>query len=257
MQVFQTFWHGGQLSPYEMLSLKSFLDHGHRVELYTYEDHISAPDGVLFRPATEVLPREDFFTYDNGPNRGSPACFANLFRYRLLADRGGWWIDTDVVCLSASVSLAFEFFAFEDDEFINVAVIKFQQNDSMMIACYEEALCMGRKVKWGETGPRLITEMARRMDRVREASGPDVCYPISPMQALAPLKPSMKSFCQSRVLGASFLHLWNSSLLNNGVDKLMRPPEGSYMRELFERHGIDGWCGEYVVPAVLKYDVLS
>ena len=33
------------------------------------------------------------------PDSGSLAAFSNLFRYKLLLERGGWWVDTDVICL--------------------------------------------------------------------------------------------------------------------------------------------------------------
>jgi hypothetical protein len=41
------------------------------------------------RDAAEILGPEAFFVYEEGPGKGSPAAFANQFRYKLLADRGG------------------------------------------------------------------------------------------------------------------------------------------------------------------------
>jgi len=35
--TFQSFWHGGALSPYELFCLKSFIDCGYAVDLYTYD----------------------------------------------------------------------------------------------------------------------------------------------------------------------------------------------------------------------------
>lgn len=257
MALFQSFWAGEHLSPYEVLCLKSFIDHGHSIHLYTYEKNLVAPEGVDICPAESLLPATDFFTYDNGINKGSPACFANLFRYSLLSDRGGWWIDTDVVCLSSSVPVDEEFFAFEDENFINCAIIKFPPRHPMMVLCSEAARDLGKSVKWGQTGPQLLTEIAKQLGKTSSSRNADTCYPISPQDALAPLKPSMTDFCRSKIGSCPFLHLWNSCLLNNGVDKRIRPPAFSYLRRLFDKHEVGGWQDEYLAPVTLKYDVLK
>jgi mannosyltransferase OCH1-like enzyme len=59
----QTLWIGNRLSQMERIALASFVQLGHRVHLYTYAE-----------------------------------C-ADLFRYKLLLDQGGYWVDTGVVCL--------------------------------------------------------------------------------------------------------------------------------------------------------------
>jgi hypothetical protein len=41
---FQSFWYGEALSPYELFCLKSFIDHGHAVDLYTYDANLVAPE---------------------------------------------------------------------------------------------------------------------------------------------------------------------------------------------------------------------
>jgi len=47
----------------------------------------------------QIIPEHEAFTYKNGPGSGSYSAFSNLFRYKLLAQKGGWWIDMDMVCL--------------------------------------------------------------------------------------------------------------------------------------------------------------
>jgi len=102
-QLFQSFWWGEPLSPYEWLSLKSFVDCGHDFDLYSFDPHIAVPAQVRVRDAAELAGRAEFFVYEQGFGKGSTAGFANLFRYILLAERGGWWVDTDVVCLSDAI----------------------------------------------------------------------------------------------------------------------------------------------------------
>src|SRR5262249_54280435 len=44
--------------------------------------------------------QDKVFVYQaEGFGKGSPSAFSNYFRYKLLAEKGGWWIDTDVVRL--------------------------------------------------------------------------------------------------------------------------------------------------------------
>lgn len=44
--VVRMFWHGTALSAYERLSIASFLKHGHRVEVFSYNE-LSLPDGAV------------------------------------------------------------------------------------------------------------------------------------------------------------------------------------------------------------------
>ena len=40
------------------------------------------------------------FLYKRGEGAGGVAGFSDLFRFQLLHEYGGWWVDTDVICLS-------------------------------------------------------------------------------------------------------------------------------------------------------------
>jgi hypothetical protein len=100
-QVAQFLWIGGSLSLMEQLCLRSFLVHGYQVHLYTYGPVSGVPAGVSVLDGTEILPAERVFAYKNGWGRGSYAGFADLFRYHLLFQRGGWWFDTDFVSIHA------------------------------------------------------------------------------------------------------------------------------------------------------------
>lgn len=52
LHTFQTFWWGARLSPYEMVCLKSFVDDGHSVDLYTFDASLEVPNGVIVRDAS-------------------------------------------------------------------------------------------------------------------------------------------------------------------------------------------------------------
>jgi len=97
--VMQTLWIGGPLSVIGRLSLQSFIGHGHQVHLYCYEPVEGVPAGVVVRDAGQIMPLERFLAVDGGKAGASDGNASQAFRYQLLFERGGWWIDTDVVCL--------------------------------------------------------------------------------------------------------------------------------------------------------------
>ena len=98
------------LSPYEQFCLKSFVDCGYAVDLYTYDLALVVPAGVRVCDAAELISPDEVFVYQaEGFGKGSPSAFSNYFRYKLLVEKGGWWIDTDVVCLTDRIPAVDEF----------------------------------------------------------------------------------------------------------------------------------------------------
>jgi hypothetical protein len=244
--TFQSFWWDKALSPYELLCLKSFIACGFGFDLYTFNPHITVPAGVRVCNASEILPLKDVFVSDaEGFGHGSPAAFTNLFRYKLLADRGGWWCDTDVVCLSKDIPFFAEFFAYQDDDHINNALLYFKPHHSVMIRCFDEAAKAGRNVGAVESGPLLLTRVLHEFGCANYAAPPDVCYPIHFTQFFDVLRSSEKSRIIERTKSALFLHLWNALFDHAGVQKHRLPPKNSFLRRLIEQHRINGWSGEY------------
>lgn len=95
-ETVQSLWIGPHLSRLERVCLSSFMKNGHRFQLYVYHEPKGVPNGVELLDANHVVPEKDIFMY---PHRKSYAAFANLFRYVLLERYGGYWVDTDIVCL--------------------------------------------------------------------------------------------------------------------------------------------------------------
>jgi hypothetical protein len=85
-------WVSEDLSRLARLSLASFLRHGYRVTLWSYEPEAHAMSGAGVRDAAEIVP-------EGSDEDASFAYLSSLFRYRVLADLGGMWSDMDVVAL--------------------------------------------------------------------------------------------------------------------------------------------------------------
>ena len=95
----QSLWIGAALSTMERLSIRSFLAQGHPFHLYVYAEVENVPAETTLLDARSILPESEIFVYAKGIGKGSYAAFSDLFRYKLLLERGGWWVDLDMVAL--------------------------------------------------------------------------------------------------------------------------------------------------------------
>ncbi|HYI93551.1 MAG TPA: glycosyltransferase, partial [Bryobacteraceae bacterium] len=95
-KIVQGLWFYGDLPLLQQISIASFLANGHDYHLYTYGPVGKVPSGTTLRDAAEMMCEVKVFQ-DRGEK--GYATFADGFRYALLLERGGWWVDTDVVCL--------------------------------------------------------------------------------------------------------------------------------------------------------------
>jgi hypothetical protein len=173
----------------------------------------------------------------------------------LLVEKGGWWIDTDVVCLSDRVPLVEEFFAYEEPDVINGATMYFTPHHPVMIQCLDQARKLGRSINWGDIGPYLLTRVLEERGLIVRAYPASICYPIHYSQAVDVLRPSKTAVLAGQIEGALFLHLWNAILVHHGIPKSWLPPEGSLLRQLVDKHPIEGWTGGYderILDYILK-----
>ena len=149
----------------EQLSISSFLLNGHDYHLYVYDDVKYIPAGTVVMDASEILPSSSIFQYKHRP---SYAGFANFFRYKLLLERGGWWADTDTICLKP-----FDFpdeYVFSTEinhrgrEVVNNGVIKAPAGSVVMAYAWD--VCQTKnpaRLVWGETGPRLMAKAVKKV----------------------------------------------------------------------------------------------
>lgn len=212
----QSLWIGPRLSAMERLSLASFVRHGHAVHLYTYGDVEGVPDGVVLRDGREILPAERIFVYRDYP---SVSGFSNFFRYKLLLERGGWWVDTDMVCLAPLVFSGEHVFASEvsrGGQFVTTGAIKAPIGSAAMALAWE--LCEAKnpaELKWGETGPSLLADVIARLGLEALVQPPPVFCPLSYPEWQRVLDAEPPELPAEAVT----LHLWNEMWRRNGCDK--------------------------------------
>lgn len=230
----QGLWVGSELSAMERLSIASFLAHGHDYRLYVYGDVAGVPPGAQLRDAAEVLPASAVFRYRDRP---SYAGFANFFRYKLLGRHGGWWADTDVVCLKP-LDFA-EPYVFATEPGLASAVVSsciFKVPPASEIMAEAWRLCSAkdpRRIVWGETGPHLMTRLVRRFGLERYRKSEATFIPLPPLRCLEALDPDAE-VCVDHV--SYTVHLWNERWRRSGFDKNARYPAGCLYEKLKRRY---------------------
>jgi hypothetical protein len=143
--VINSLWIGNELSRLELLTIHSFISQGHTFRLWVYDTAFkNLPANTELRNAAEIIPAEQVFSYKQknkyGHGKGSYAGFSDIFRYKLLFEKGGWWVDMDVTCLKP---LDFnEPYFFRTHHELNVVgnTMKCPANSELMKSCYDEAI---------------------------------------------------------------------------------------------------------------------
>ncbi len=148
-------------------------------------------------------------------------------------------------CLTSKIPPIDEFFAHESDEIVNSAVLFFGPSDPPMLNCFDEAAQIRGEGKWGATGPRLLTRKLEETGRINRAQPKAACYPIYFGDAIDVLRPAKASSLTDRTRGSLMLHLWNEIFRRSNVSKTMLRPRGSLLRQIADRHPVEGWQGEY------------
>ena len=123
-------WIKGPLSFLEQLCVKSFVDAGHEVWLYHYEDIFNVPEGVTLKDANDILPQTGFLVHER---TGSPALHSDLFRYHMLNKVDNIiWADTDAYCCKPFVTETGHFFGWESPKHINGGVLGLPQDSEAL-----------------------------------------------------------------------------------------------------------------------------
>ena len=151
----QSLWIGPALSKLEQLSIQSFLDHGHEYHLYVYKHVRNIPEGCVVKDANEIIPEAEIYTYNNG----SVAAFSNLFRYTLMYKMGGYWADTDCICMrpilyANEIVISSEPGVKYNDKHINCGLIRFGKGsaealEGIQMQRRHKPLVLNGTIKWG------------------------------------------------------------------------------------------------------------
>ena len=246
-------WVGSHLSKLELLTLHSFLHYGHEFHLWAYDDiRTPLPKGVVLEDAAQIIPRKDVFRKSGvdrecGVGKGSfGAPFSDLFRYKLLYEHGGYWVDMDVTCLRP-----FDFeaeYLFRPHRVGVVGnILKCPPRSPLMLATYESVV----KEASGSTEwlwpNRVLSENVRRMG-LEGFIRSDICNEDSWWHAIKPLVEQFSPLPFSwyaihwinefwRTLATDQGRYKGEQILDDVPDK-ERPKPGSTMEALYRKYDL-------------------
>ncbi len=232
-RVIQGLWIGSELSVMEQLSVASFMQNGHEYHLYLYDETKNIPAGTVIKDAGEILPASRIFQYKH---QASYAGFSNFFRYKLLLERGGWWVDTDTVCLKPFDFPEAHVFATEalgDREVVTSGIIKAPAGSQVMAYAWE--VCQSKvpeQLVWGETGPRLMGEAVTKFS-MEGYKKPYHCFcPLSYSEWVRLLEPERIALGEH----VYAIHLWNEMWRATGQDKNAQYHQNCFYEQLKRKY---------------------
>lgn len=257
-------WMGDKLSFLEQLCLKSFVDQGQPITLFSYQPVTNMPEGVISANAAQILPEEEVLLHHR---TGSPALHSDRFRYHLLAKCPGMiWADTDAYCIKPLTPQDGYLFSWESSYGVNGGVLALPaesktlaklidftsqaypippwlaQDERDALAALHEA---GRPMHvsdmaWGVWGPRALTHFLHETEEIAHALPQSVLYPFAYRERNMLLRPdvSMEDWLRPDTVSLHFYgRRLRQRLLASHPQGLPRPR--SVLGRLLRQHGID------------------
>jgi Glycosyltransferase sugar-binding region containing DXD motif len=238
MAQVSSFHTGRPLALWERCSLQSFADHGHRMTLYAYGP-LAVPKGVTLADASAIVSDEEKDSIlATAPGKFSQ--FSNLFRYEMLIRHGGWWVDTDVICLTDT--LPKEDVWITNIKTVHNGIMHFPPDHEFL----REAATQSRKrlqVLDGERRTFVGTDLLQELEAsgrfqtsfVPNYSGHPFALGVGRIGELG--EPALAEALGEELAMCPMLHWWSERFREISMRRDILPPRGSYLATVFERHG--------------------
>lgn len=251
-------WIGDTLPPLAELCIRSYLAHGVNFQLFVYQKYDNIPTGTILRDANEILEQSQIFYHETG----SLAPFADWFRSIFLFEKGGFWTDMDVACLSADIPTELPWFAAQEEGLIAVGVIGFPAQhplignmcdlaedpsrimpwDSPNIVKAKQtwerqsssALQRRQRAPWGTTGPEGFTNALKYYNLFESSAAVSSIYPIH-YSVWRHCYDGMYQLDSPKLAHSWAIHLW-AELLRREPDALEHVHHNSIVGQLMSRY---------------------
>lgn len=207
--LFTMMWvgDGGELPDQVKLGLKSYIDYGHRIQLFVYKEWKGIPEGVIVRNGNDIVTEDNIF---RDIHHNSLAPFGDLFRWEFLYKEGGFWLDVDQVCISEKVPLGSIWYGAQhrDKSAISMGAIKvpkgdpvinelrkvandpayvapwyndsFKEVSEVMLSEYPDIKKRRSLIAWGAIGPTPTTAVLKWLGNYHKLAGSydmTMCFP--------------------------------------------------------------------------------
>ncbi len=197
--IVNSLWIGKRLGEVHAACLKSFVDKGCKIVLHAYGKPEDIPKGVEIFDANKLMKESEIVRTSSG----NLALASDIYRYRILREGLGLYVDCDVYCIKPVEDNDY-IMGWETQSTINGAILKVPQDSTMLkqllsaaedpyfippwfkankIKRYRLRKSLGfpkpvSKHPWGAIGPNLITHIVKELDLKNKVSPIDIYYPM-------------------------------------------------------------------------------
>lgn len=240
MTKLNTLWIGDELGPVHTACLRSMLRNGHEVVLHSFGRPKDLPRGIELFDATKLMKETEIIRHKETNNL---ALASDRYRYRILREGLGVYVDCDVYFLKPFVMKEYNF-GWQTDSEINCAVLGAPHDSALVKRLLDAAndpyfippwlsekkqrkwrlrKWLGRpkhvsEQPWGTIGPILLTHLVKELGLSAAAEDTDIFYPLSWDQLnllyATGLKP--EDLATPRTIG---IHLYNSAIRMEKIQK--------------------------------------
>jgi hypothetical protein len=249
LPAIHAFWVGRELGPLHAACLRSFVKHGHKTTLHVYDTPIDVPGGVELADASRLMKDTEIIRHKK---TGSLAIASDIFRYRILTEGLGVYVDCDVFCLKP-VKYRKYLMGWQDDTLVCSAILAAPPNSDLVrfladasndptfippwikpwkrkTLLIRKAIGIPQKVttmRWGVIGPTLLTHAIKKFGLENETQPIDVFYPLAPKHRPLLKRPGLR-LLDLATPNSEVIHLWNSRFDYQTV------PQGSPLDEILK-----------------------
>ena len=268
-------WIGSELTWLEQVCLKSYIDHGHKVYLYSYDPVENVPDGVVMKDAAEILPADKIIRH---ARTGSPAFHADVFRLRLMKKTPYIWVDTDAYChqpfklprhghlhgfthvgeraqinngvlrLPKSSKTLKAMLDFTADEYpIPPWLPEAEQADMQAAKDRGDGIHVSDQ-RWGVWGPIALSWFLHETGESKYTLPMDGLYPVHFHDKGKFFRAGKLDYIEEHITENTLsVHLWGRRFRAVAASFGGVPPEGTYAAKIVEKHGIDPYETAHLV----------
>ncbi len=255
-----SFWSGSDLSYFEHLCMKSFVDNGYKFHLFTKGTVKNIPDYVEHHNADEIYEQSDIQSTDM---RYSNGIYSDIWRIHLLQKTDFMWVDLDVYCLRRIDYEKTHYFGINYKKgTVNNCVLKLPRHsvalhlvrnflearvpvpfwwrkprlDPLLERISQGDLPTLNSLPWTTTGPNVMTWALRATGEINNGQHFSRYWHFESALNHEYLDPNSDFEFEAKPV--RLIHLFGSTKLHLRDAYQGVPPAGSYMQKICDRHNI-------------------
>lgn len=245
-EIANFFWEG-KLTKLEKSCIKSFVNNGFEVKLWSYNN--LQVDGAESCDANQVLNRDAVNNFHHDDHSGktekqsSLAAFSDIFRIAAInKTNGGWWFDADCFCLKSSsefkVLRAHHNICagIQYGSLITNGVIYMSKDYSDIY--FNQLLnytISAKNKKWGVFGPEFLTSFINQFNLKDGVFSKELFYEIGWEEFDHFVDPKLCKEAEERIKDSYVCHIFTTSFNTRNLDKDSYYPEGCLLDKFYKK----------------------